>query len=287
MAITIMTNNRYASAQLVNGQVKVKGFDVRFETPTPTVAAVFNDFIHNLSFDAVDLPLANYIIARDLGKPVTAVPVFPTRFCPIFGPMVNRQAGIRGVDDLVGKRVGVSGFAFNPATWLRSILVHQYDLPIERVTWVEGEPNSMSNVPYGRSRRFTIEKAENIMDLLNAGTLDAVIMADGGLEPTDTIDRLFADPWVEIRKFHEATGVFPLNATLTVRNEVLQSNPGLDRALVDAYQEAWDRYVSEAGDSQHMALAVSELKKMGIFPPREGFSANRKAGWSTPATSRA
>lgn len=277
MAITIMTSNRYASAQLVSGQVKVQGFDVRFETPTPTVAAVFNEFIHNLSFDAVDLPLANYIIARDLGKPVTAVPAFPTRFCPLLGPMVNRQAGIRGVDDLVGKRVGVSGFAFNPATWLRSMLVHQYDFPIERVTWVEGEPNSMSNVPYGRSRRFTIEKAPgNIMEMLNAGTLDAVFMSDGGLEPTDTIDRLFADPWTEIRKFYETTGVLPQNAAIVVRNDILQANPGLDRALVTAYQEAWDRYVAEAGDSRHMELAVPELKKMGAFPVREGFSANRK-----------
>src|SRR5215212_6509646 len=174
MTITIMTSNRYASAQLVSGAVPVKGFDVAIETPQPTVATVFNAFLTNLSYDAVDLPLANYIIARDLGKPIAGIPVFPTRFFPQFGTMVNRKAGIKSVNDLAGKRVGVSGFAFNPATWLRSIFLHQYDLPVEQVTWVEGEPNSLSNIPYGRSRRFKIEQGGNLMQQLERGELEAV-----------------------------------------------------------------------------------------------------------------
>ncbi len=277
MAFTIMTNNRYASGQLVSGQVKVQGFDVAFKSPEPSVASIFNDYIQNLSYDAVDLPLANYIIARDLGKPLAGIPVFPTRFFPQFGTMVNRKAGIKSVNDLAGKRVGISGFAFNPATWLRSIFLHQYDLPFEQVTWVEGEPNSLSNVPYGRSRRFKIEKGGNLMQQLDSGELDAVMMADGGLEPTDKIDRLFQDPWAEIRKFYDATGVFPINATLTIKEDVLEAHPGVDQALVAAYQEAWDRYVAETGEGEHMALSLSELKKMGLFPPKQGFSANRKA----------
>ena len=278
MTVTIQGNDRYANSLLASGRVKVEGFDVRFQTPIPSVAAVFNEFLHDLRYDAVDLPLANYIIARDLSTPVTAVPVFPTMFFPLFGPMVNRQAGIRAVDDLVGKRVGVQGFGFNPATWLRSIFVHQYDLPIERITWVEGEPNSLSNVPYGRSRRFTIEKSENLMHRLEAGSLDAVILADGGVEPTATIDRLFAEPWAEIRAFYAATGVFPINATLVLRNDVLQANPGLDHALVAAYDQAWSEYVGLAAeDDQHMGLSIGELKQLRLFPPRQGFAANRKS----------
>ncbi|MFN0072190.1 MAG: ABC transporter substrate-binding protein [Chloroflexota bacterium] len=277
MPITIMTTDRYASAQLVSGAVKIQGFDVNIETPQPSVATVFNAFLQNLSYEAVDLPLTNYIIARDLGKPLTALPAFPTRFQPLMGPMVNRKSGIKTVDDLIGKRVGVSGFAFNPATYLRSMLVHLYDLPIEKIIWVEGEPNSMSNIPYARSRRFTIEKApRNIMEMVNDGEVDAVFMSDGGIEPTDTLDRLFADPWVEIRKFYEATGVFPVNAAITVRNDVLEANPGFDRALVVAYQQGWDRYAAEAGESKHMELAVSEMKALGVLPLKEGFTANRK-----------
>jgi 4,5-dihydroxyphthalate decarboxylase len=276
MSVNILSGNRYATAQLVKGNVSVKGFDVKFPE-MGTVAPLFNSFFHNLDQDAVDLPLSNYIIARDLGKPVTAVPAFPTRFQPLMGPMVNRKSGIKRVDDLIGKKVGVQGFAFNPAVYLRGMLAQMYDFPIEKITWVEGEPNSTSNIPYGRDSRFKIEKApRNIMDMVNDGEIDAVFMSDGGLDPTDQLDRLFDDPWVEIRKFYEMTGVFPVNAAVVLRNEVLEANPGLDRALVSAYQEAWDRYVAEEPDSKHMMLALPEMKKLGVLPLKEGFSANRE-----------
>src|SRR5437764_15047679 len=207
MPITFVTSNRYASGYLMSGRVAVKGFDVQFIPPTPTVAAVYTEQFHKQTYDAVDMPFSNYVISKDLGKPVTAIAVFPTMFNPILGAMVNRKAGIKGPGNLVGKRVGVSGFAFNPAVWLRGMLVHQYDVPIEDVTWVEGEPNSMTGVPFHRSRRFKTEKTnENLMELLQAGKLDALIMSDGGVEPNETVDRLFPDYMSEIKKYHAATG---------------------------------------------------------------------------------
>src|SRR5437763_4087246 len=237
--VKVTTNIRYASSVLASGAVPVKGFDVEFVQPEPNTTVVFNDFIHKLTCDAIDLPLSNYIIARDLGKPVTAIPAFPTMYFPILGPMINRKAGIRTADDLIGKRVGTSGFGFNPAVLVRHILFHDYDVPIERITWVEGEPNSMSGVPFPRSRRFTIEKAENLMQLLDDGQLDAVIMSDGGVEPTPLIDRLFPDYLTQLDRYVAAVGTVPMNSVIVIKNDVLAANPGLDQALTDAYHAAW------------------------------------------------
>jgi 4,5-dihydroxyphthalate decarboxylase len=264
---------------LAEGRVKVKGFDVEFTPhPTGTVSTVFNEMLHNLAYDIVDIPFANYVIGRDLGKPLTAIPAFPTMFCPILGPMVNRKSGIKTVGDLVGKRVGVSGFAFNPAVWVRSIFMHHYDLDIEKITWVEGEPNSLSGVPFPRPSRFTIEKGGNLMEMLRSGQIDANFMSDGGLEPDDTIDRLFQDPLVEIRKYVDATGVLPINSVITIKEDVLKANPGLDRALTDAYNEAWKVYIDESpDDGKHMELPIGSFRKAGLLPPPQGFKANRKA----------
>lgn len=278
MPIKVISTIRYASSYVASGKVRVDGFDVEVVPPQPNPAAVYDDLLRSLAHDVVDLPLSNYIIARDLGKPLTAIPAFPTMLFPLLGPMVNRKAGIHTVDDLIGKRVGVSGFGFNPAVLARTMLVHHYDLPIEQIIWVEGEPNSMSSVPFPRSRRFTIEKAENLMQLLDQGKIDAVFMSDGGVEPTDLIDRLFADYRVELRRYIDATGAFPMNSVIVIKDEVLKANPGLDRALTDAYREAWALYASEAPDSgEHMGLGVGELRSMGLFPPPQGFQANRKA----------
>jgi 4,5-dihydroxyphthalate decarboxylase len=279
MAITVVTNIRYASSVLASGRVKVKGFDVEFVPhPTPNVTAVFNDMVQKLAYDAVDIPFANYIIARDLGRPLTAIPAFPTMFCPLLGPMVNRKSGIHTVDDLVGKRVGVSGFAFNPAVWVRSIFLHYYDLPIEKIIWVEGEPNSMSSVPFHRSRRFTIEKGGNLMQMLREGQIDCFFMSDGGVEPDDVIDRIFQDPLAEIHKYVDAVGFIPINSVITIKDDVLKANPGLDRALTDAFDEAWRIYIEEsAPGDRHMMLPIGDFRSSGLLPPKPGFKANRQA----------
>ena len=278
MTVKVTTNVRYASSVLASGKVSVKGFDVEFVQPEPNTTVVFNDFIHKVDRDAIDLPLSNYIIMRDLGKPVTAIPAFPTLYFPILGPMVNRKAGIRTADDLIGRRVGTSGFGFNPAVLVRHILFHELDVPIERIIWVEGEPNSMSGVPFHRSRRFTTEKAENLMQLLDEGKLDAVIMSDGGVEPTPLIDRLFPDYLNHLDHYVAAVGTVPVNSVIVVKNEVLAANPGLDRALTDAYQEAWLAYLNDMpAESRHMGLGIVDLRARGLFPPPRGFQAHRKA----------
>lgn len=275
--LRMVTNNRYASTCVIDGRAPIEGFDVEF-LPTPNISSMFNEFVQKLSYDIVDLPLSNYLIARDLGKPIVAVPAFPTYFFPQLGPMVNRQAGIRSVGDLVGKRVGLTGFGFNPATWLRGIFFHQYDLPIEQITWVEGEPNSMSGVPFPRSRRFTIEKAGALMPLLEEGGIDALIMADGGVAPTGKIDRLFPDYLAEIRNFLDYAGFFPMNSVLAVKEEALQANPGLAESLAAAYRRAWELYAAEAADDgQHMGVGVSALRQMELFAPPNGLQGNRKA----------
>jgi 4,5-dihydroxyphthalate decarboxylase len=277
--LTMYTGDRYASGYLVSGAVPVKGFDVEFVPQGPGgVASIFVDMVQKQSYDIVDLPLSNYIIARDLGRPLTAVPVFPTMFFPQLGPMVNRTKGIHGPLDLVGKRVGVAGFAFNPSVWLRGIFAHHYDLPVDKVAWVEGEPNSMSGVPFHRSRRFTIERSEGLMQRLEEGSIDVLIMADGGIEPNDKVDRLFADPLQEIRRYVEEASIFPTNSVLAIREATLEEHPGLAPALVDAYEEAGRRYAQESGDDDlHMGLRVGDLRSMGLFPHVDGLHANRNA----------
>ena len=59
MPVKLTTNIRYASSVLASGTVPVKGFEVEFVPPEPNTTVVFNDFIHKLTCDAIDLPLAN------------------------------------------------------------------------------------------------------------------------------------------------------------------------------------------------------------------------------------
>jgi 4,5-dihydroxyphthalate decarboxylase len=277
--LTMFTNDRYASAYLIGGKVPVNGFDIEFVTPGPHgPGTIFNDMVRTQPYDISELPLANYIIARDLGMSLTAAPVFPTMFFPQLGIMVNRNAGIQGPLDLAGKRVGVSGFSSSPAVWLRGILFHHYDLPSEQIIWVESEPNSMSGVAFHRSRRYNVEKTEQrLMQQLEEGKIDALILPEGAA-PTDKIDRLFSNEFGEVRAHLEATGVFLPNSVLVIKEATSKANPGLGKALLKAYDEAVRWYSQDAADDdRHMGLHVGELRTVGLFPYPTGLAANRTA----------
>lgn len=272
--VTMVPATTYASSYLASGKVPVKGFEIEV-VDGRSVAR--NELLQKLNYDIMELPLSNYLIARDLGKPLTAIPVIPSLFFPQAGCMVNLQSGIQSVDDLIGKRVGANGFGYNPAAWLLGILFHDYDVPVERITWVEERVNSLSGIPFPRSRRFTIEQAEGLVHLLEEGEIQALIMPGAGTDPNATIGRLFPDYLAEVRRYLDATGIFPINTVITINDETLRSNPGLDKALTEAYAQAWRLYEKETpDDARHQGLPVGELRAMGLFP-RPGFDTTRKA----------
>lgn len=278
--LTMVSSDRYSTAHLISGRVPVKGFDIEFVLDLHRER---DEGLHKLNFDIVEMPISNYLIARDLGIPLTAIAAFPSLFFPQAGIMVNREAGIHSVDDLIGRRVGLNGFGYNPAAWLLGIFFHHYDLPVERITWVEDynwatAPNSPCALPFPRSRRFTIEQAKDLPQRLEAGDIQALILPGGGMEPTGHVDRLFPDYLAETRTYAHSTGVFPINTVITIREQTLRASPGLAQSLAAAHREAWHLYELEAADdSQHQGLPVSELRALGLFPRPEGFQANRIA----------
>lgn len=271
MAVTLVADDEFASAYLRTGRVKIPGVE-----PVPENSGrLYLQALNAPPYDVMVVPLANLVIARDLGRPLTGVPVFPDMFFPHTGPRVNKNAGIREPKDLEGKRIGVRGFGFNPSVWMRGALVHQYDVSVEKITWVEEEPNSMSGVEFLRSRRFAIEKGGSAAEELESGKLDAVFFGRGGPEPTANTERLFMDPLAEALAYRELTGVFPPNTVMVIRDSALTANPGIAKAIVEGNDEAWDVYCNEAADSDdHMGLPVKFLREHGMFPHRNGLDAN-------------
>ena len=289
--ITLTTGRRYDTKFLLDGDVQVKGFDIHYHDAGPAPFPVFRDMVTKISYDIGEQAFSHYLMAKDQGKPLTAIPVFPSRFFPQLGITVNRQSGIREPIDLVGKRVAVAGFGYNPAVWMRGILVHQYDVPVEQIVWVEdAEDPFLGGLNYPRSRRFTIEKAEGLvqlllwsgssMELLESERIDAFIPPGGGPSMTDKTRKLFDDPYAEIRKYVQATSVFPINTVMTLKEEVVKAHPELPGRLLEAFREARGRYheeVLEGKESDHMHLRVGALREMGLFPDQYGLEPNRQA----------
>jgi len=284
------TKIRYDTKFLMNGTVGVKGFDIQYpEGGIDDMTPVFHNMVTDLSYDIGEQAFAHYLIAKDRGKPLTAIPAFPSRIFPHFGVSVNRGSGIESPEDLVGKRVGFSDWGFNPAVWMRGILTHQYDVPIERIIWVVDKHEPLFyGLDYPHSRRFQIEKIDvpegrsrGFRGLMHEGFVDALFTAAAGIPSDEQARKLFDDPYAEIRAYVAQTGVFPLNTVVTIRDDVVAKHPDLPQALMDAWNEADRRYIEElrTGDEEayHMNLDVRALESMGVFPIGYGLEPNRPA----------
>jgi 4,5-dihydroxyphthalate decarboxylase len=274
MAITLVADDEFAAAHLASGRVKIPGVEVVATGSGPLYLKAITD----PPYDVMVVPLVNFVIAKDLGRPVTGIPVYPDMFFPHLGARVADRAGISSPKDLEGKKVTTRGFGFNPAVWMRGALVHQYDVSIEKIEWVEEEPNSMSGVAFPRSRRFAISRGGNAEDALGSGEADAAFYGRGGPAPFGGAGHLFADPLKEALAYREMTGVFPHNTVMIAKSEVMEANPSLGPTVVDACNEAWDIYCEEAADTDdHMGIPIKFLRANGMFPRRNDLAGSHGA----------
>jgi 4,5-dihydroxyphthalate decarboxylase len=272
--IKMAFGNRLETQHLLSGRVPIEGFEIDFTNPGPAPAPTFNDTVTKLAYDVSELTAANFIIAKDAGVPLIGLPIVPNVFYPLTGVMVNKSAGIATVNDLAGKRVGVStGYASNPGAWLRGILTHQFDVSVESITWVEGEADSLRGIDYARTSRYKTEKLEDLPARLMAGEIDALIGPGGAAQGDDSVGLLMTDPSKDMNDFFTSTNVLPINTLIVMKEESRATYPGLADAVIAAADKAHAFYdAEETDDGVHQGLSVGGLRKSGIFPRPHGLA---------------
>ena len=272
MGASIAVGNRLITRHLLSGRVPVQWPDAEIVDAGPAPAPIFPAMVTTRPYDVGELTIGNFIVAKDNGVRLVGLPIFPNLFFPLTGVTVRNDAGIEEPGDLEGKRVGVPlGFASNPAVWLRGILAHQYGVPADSVTWVEGENDSLRDVPYPKPARFRRERMTDLDARLAAGDLDALVVAGGAAAPPEGARLLVDNPYPLMERYHAETGVFPINTLLVMREESASDHPGLAAAVRDAMDEATAVYMAEEpDDAVHQGLRVGDLRRLGLFPRAQG-----------------
>jgi 4,5-dihydroxyphthalate decarboxylase len=299
---TVGIGNRYDSLYLRNGTIKVEGFEVEFPPPPGrgeagpqenrsgggkeryvAPSSMFTAMATNPIYDVGEQAFSTYLQAVDYGKEITAIPVFPSRFFPHSQVSVHVNSGIKGPGDLIGKRIGIGSFAKNYAVWLRGVLRHQYGVPVEKIIWVEDQPEHFAE--YRPPRRYRVEKApegQTFGSLLEAGKID-VLVAPRGPQRNKSLNvrPLFDDPYLQIRQYCQANPFFPINTVITIPRKTLNKSPELPKAIFTAFQRAVNLYRDEvkAGlrEDEHSGLSLSRLEKeVGLTLPDYGFRENRE-----------
>lgn len=240
------------TAALKDGTVTPRTFQFDFEEVARIIQA-FRRMVRGLEFDISEMAITTYLCARAHGKAFTAVPVFPMRAFHHGAILYNTRSGVRTPKDLEGRRVGVNrGYTVTTGLWARSILQHEYGVDLNRVAWVlSGDEHVAEWQP--PANVVPIGAGQTIEAQLASGELAAAIGV-----PVDApdVEPLIPDADAAGLRALRAQGLFPINHTIVVRNDVLDAHPGLARDLFDACAEAKRLYVARLSSG-----AISEPSK--------------------------
>jgi 4,5-dihydroxyphthalate decarboxylase len=224
---------------LKDGTVKPRNVEFDFEE-VPAIIQAFRRMVRGLEFDISEMAITTYICARAHGKRFTALPIFPMRAFHHGAIVYNTQAGIRGPKDLEGRQVGVNrGYTVTTGVWARGILQHQYGVDLKRITWVlSGDEHVAEWRP--PPNVVPIEKGKKMEDLLASGEIPAAIGVQ--LDSPDVKPLIPNAKEAGFEALRER-GLYPINHTVVVKDELLEVNPDLASDLVHAFVEAKRPYL--------------------------------------------
>ena len=239
LKLKTVTRSQGNNQALKDGTVKPRSFEFDFVEVDPLIAA-FRRMVRGNEFDICEMAITTYICARAYGKPMTAVPVFLVRAFHHGAILANTKSGIRTPKDLEGKRVGVNrGYTVTTGVWARGILQREYGVDLSKITWVlSGDEHVAEYRP--PANVVPIEPGQKMGDMLAAGELAAAI----GVEvDSPDVRPLIPDAFETGLAALRRRGLYPINHTVVIKNELLAAHPQLAADVFDAFAASKNVYL--------------------------------------------
>jgi 4,5-dihydroxyphthalate decarboxylase len=310
LTVAITRNPRFEP--LIDGTITSKILNLQFVVTTPP--ELFYRNLKHDEFDVFEMSLSELAISRERSPGTrwqwSALPVFPAKAFLWSGLYVNSQAGIRGIDDLRGKRVGVPDYAMTAALWFRSFLKELYGIKPQDVSWYVGRLKQFSHgailgidtdPPAGVLLNWLTDE-QTFDRMLDRGDLDAAYSVVPRHDPKlqtfgNNIDRyggteiagnprlrkLFQDGGRQlVIDYFRRTGIVPANHTVAVQKRLLNEYPWLALELFKLFKEAKQAAYERAQRWSSAYLyfegndAASQATLFGDDPFPYGIKANQK-----------
>jgi 4,5-dihydroxyphthalate decarboxylase len=242
--------------------------DVRLErVEAPSLQDAFKRMCREVCYDVCEMSITGYLLARRYGLPFTALPVFTARGFPQSHAsiVVRSGADIATPRDLEGKRVGARSYSGTASLWVRGVLQDEYRVEIDRVIWVSAEEDHVLQYTSDLPGNVALEPGCDLASMLEAGDLDAAIGIPAGKDGRFT--PLIRDARSAAKDFYRLTGIYQINHTVVVRDDVLERHPELPQRLLDAFVGAKQRWLSTTPDlplAEELGLPEGDLFPYGL-----------------------
>lgn len=217
----------------------------------------FARFTANREFDLAELSFAKFTtqVTRE-DSDVIGLPVVCSRLFRFSSFYVNRNSGIKTVDDLKGKKVGSPEWAHSAAVYMRGWMHNEMGVKLTDIHWVQAGANAPGreekvelNLPDGVE--LTRIREKSLSELLAAGDIDCAIIARPPtcfLEGHPDVIRLFPDYLEMEEDYYSRTGVWPIMHIIAMQKRILDDHPWAARNLYNAFQESKRRSLERLFD---------------------------------------
>jgi 4,5-dihydroxyphthalate decarboxylase len=272
LKLAVTKNPRFEP--LIDGTIKSEKFDLDILVTIPP--ELFYRNLKNDEFDVFEMSLSEYLITREQAKgdrwQWSALPIFPAKAFVWLGLYVNTAAGIGGLNDLRGKRVGVPDYVMTAALWFRVFLRELCGIGPDEISWYIGRTRDLSHggllgadtaPPPGVSLTW-LTAAQTFDVMLDRGEIDSAygfaprhdpklfslnIDRYGGtpLEGNPRLEKLFTDGGrAVVEAFFRQTGIVPANHVIVAQRRLLEQHsdlaPELFRLFEASKQAAYDKH---------------------------------------------
>ncbi len=238
LPLTLATRDYDHVAPLATGDVRIEGVDLHLIRSFDALARVTGD----AAVDGGEASFSRYVQRLAGGdRTLVGLPVFVMREFRHRNFYVRRDAGLRSLADLAGRRVGLDAWPNSGNTWSRA-LVREAGVPLERVRWLVGRVHAHDAPPPADTLPAGVELARRpLRDMLVDGELDVLIWAwtpDGFYDADSPLARLFEDYVTAERAHYQRTRLFPAHHVLVLRRAVVERAPHLLRAVYAGFEAA-------------------------------------------------
>lgn len=256
---------------LIEGTVVPAGIDLNVLTmPSPER---HGRMLRHEEFDVCELSLVSYLLARDVGKAINAIPAFPHRRFR-HGYMFKRMdCGIEKPADLNGKRVGLDTLQNSAGLWMRGILQDHYGVDLKSIEWWCQEEEDIPFEPATWMRVRRVPPGKNIDQMLLDGELEGVLYPEilpSFRNRSAKVGLLFPCPKEAEIDYYQKSGIFPIMHTVVIKNGILERDPWVALSLLQAFQRSKEICYGHMSDPRNFALVwVQELlrEQKAIFGP--------------------
>lgn len=286
---------------IMDGTIQPEGIEIvpTYSHPTET----FWRLLKFQEFEAGEMSMSSYLIARERGFDMIALPVFPSRRFFHTEISVHTASGIEQPGDLVGKRIGVGEYQQTAALWQRGILEHDFGVSQYKVHWYMERTEELS---HGGATGFTpppgisfqrIPTDKSLASMLASNELDAAAIGSPwrmmpnfigrshripGAGDRSKIKPLFSDRMAEGARFFKKWGFLPVNHAYMIRGDIYKKYPWVAFNLYNAFVKAKEFFNAKLIDSIPSALFFGReyltmtQELFGDDPYPYGIKANRK-----------